>query len=173
MKSRPLPIISWLIVLWIANVFLSSLPYKFTGHPDTLHIFGIIGTWMKGVLGGGIGDLFIKYGASAVGSVELITSIVLLSPLLFPLLKKINLLPAPPSRQIIHALGGLMASGVMTGAVFFHLFTPLGIEVIHEGQSDNGSLFYAAVSILILGFCLFAFNFLTWKASQTDTSPTN
>jgi len=35
----------------------------------------------------------------------------------------------------------------MAGAVFFHLFTPLGIEV----NGDGGSLFRAAVSILILG----------------------
>ena len=47
---------------------------------------------------------------------------------------------------------------VMAGAVFFHLFTPLGIEVLHQGESDGGSLFYAAVSILILGIVLFAIN---------------
>ena len=57
-----------------------------------------------------------------------------------------------------HAFGGLMASAVMAGAVFFHLFTPLGIEVLHEGQSDGGSLFYAAVSILVLGIVLFLIN---------------
>jgi hypothetical protein len=51
-----------------------------------------------------------------------------------------------------------MASAVMAGAVFFHLFTPLGIEVLHEGQSDGGSLFYAAVSILVLGIVLFLIN---------------
>ena len=55
-------------------------------------------------------------------------------------------------------IGGLMASAVMAGAVFFHLFTPLGIEVQHQGESDGGSLFYAAVSILILGLILFAIN---------------
>ena len=44
-----------------------------------------------------------------------------------------------------------MAAVVMAGAVFFHLFTPLGIEVLHEGKSDGGSLFYAALSILVLG----------------------
>jgi len=38
----------------------------------------------------------------------------------------------------------------MSGAVFFHLATPLGIEVLHNGVSDGGSLFYAAVSILVL-----------------------
>jgi hypothetical protein len=39
---------------------------------------------------------------------------------------------------------------MMVGAVFFHTQTPLGIEVIHEGKSDGGSLFRAAVSILVI-----------------------
>ena len=43
-----LSVFSWVIVLWIAKVFLLSLPYKFTLHPDTQHIFGTIGAWMKG-----------------------------------------------------------------------------------------------------------------------------
>ena len=166
MKSRTVSIISWLIILWTAKVFLSSLPYKFTGHPDTQHIFGTIGSWMKGIFGEGIGNGFIQYGAYAVGTVELITTLILLSPAVFWALKKANVLSSAPSQHLIHALGGIIASGVMAGAVFFHLFTPLGIEVIHEGKSDHGSLFYAAVSILVLGGGLFVMNFLTWKTSK-------
>jgi len=94
MKNRIISIISWVIVLWTSKVFLFSLPYKFSGHPDTQHIFGTI------------------------------------------------------------------------GAVFFHLFTPLGVEVLHEGKSDHGSLFFAALSILILGSMLFILNFITWQASR-------
>ncbi|MBL4584240.1 MAG: hypothetical protein JKX83_06450 [Pseudomonadales bacterium] len=170
MKNKIINIVSWLIVLWTAKVFLFSLPYKFTGHPDTQHIFGTIGTWMQGILGNKFGALFGQYGAYAVGSVELLTSLVLLSPILFFALKKARLVAAVPPTAVIHALGGLMAAGVMAGAVFFHLFTPLGIEVIHHGQSDNGSLFYAAVSILIWSITLFALNFLSCKASDTGTS---
>ncbi|OUS07961.1 hypothetical protein A9Q81_01035 [Gammaproteobacteria bacterium 42_54_T18] len=166
MKPRVVNIISWLIVLWTAKVFLSSLPYKFTGHPDTQHIFGTIGAWMKGILGDGAGNGFIQYGAYAVGTVELITTIILISPAVFWALKKTNVMSSIPSQHLIHSIGGIMASGVMTGAVFFHLFTPLGIEVMHEGKSDHGSLFYAAVSILVLGGGLFVMNFLTWKTSN-------
>ena len=61
-------------------------------------------------------------------------------------------------RRRFHMLGGLMASAVMAGAVFFHLFTPLGVEVLHQGKSDGGSLFYAAASILVLGIALFFLN---------------
>ena len=144
-------VISWAIVLWICKVFLLSLPYKFTLHPDTQHIFGTIGQWMKGYIGESGGALFMNYGSYAVGSVELLTSLILLSPALFFVLKKIGMLANAPSIHFLHAIGGALASIVMVGAVFFHLFTPLGIEVIHEGKSDGGSLFYAAVSILILG----------------------
>lgn len=46
----------------------------------------------------------------------------------------------------------------MAGAVFFHLFSPLGVVVLHDGKSDGGSLFYAALSILILGPVLYILN---------------
>ena len=160
---RVLPIFSWIVVAWVSKVFLLSLPYKFTLHPDTQHIFGTIGAWMSGLIGDTIGTLFANYGSYAVGSVELITTLILLSPLVFWVLKKTKLLQCVPSRSLMHATGGLMAAGVMGGAAFFHLFTPLGIEVIHEGQSDGGSLFYAAVSILVLGFVLFITNYRDYK----------
>ena len=47
---------------------------------------------------------------------------------------------------------------VMAGAAFFHLFTPLGIEVLHGGKSDGGSLFFAAISILVCGIIMFFMN---------------
>ncbi|WP_028862663.1 hypothetical protein [Psychromonas aquimarina] len=160
MKEKMISTISWLIVLWTSKVFLLSLPYKFTLHPDTQHIFGTIGQWMNGILGDAAGTWFSSYGSYVVGAFELITALILLSPVLFWMLTKIRIIAGAPSQSMMHAVGGLMASGVMAGAVFFHLFTPLGIEVIHEGQSDHGSLFYAAVSILIFGFLLFVINYM-------------
>lgn len=160
---KALPIFSWVVTLWIGKVFLFSLPYKFTLHPDTQHIFGAIGSWMSNILGPNVGSWFANYGAYAVGGVELITSVILFSPALFWVLVKFNILQCSPSRSSLHALGGFMASAVMAGAVFFHLFTPLGVEVIHEGQSDGGSLFYAAVSILILAFVMFIANYRDYK----------
>jgi hypothetical protein len=158
MKKHIIAVISWFIVLWAAKVFLLSLPYKFSGHADTQHIFGTIGSWLSGILGQGIGDLFARYGAYVVGSFELLTAIVLLLPGLIWLLGIIGLASSQGVRPRFHAYGGLMASAVMAGAVFFHLFTPLGIEVLHQGKSDGGSLFYAALSILVLGIVLFFIN---------------
>jgi hypothetical protein len=83
---------------------------------------------------------------------------VLLLPGLVWLLGAIGLANSEGLRPRLHRIGGLMASVVMTGAVFFHLFTPLGVKVLHQGKSDGGSLFYAAVSILILDLVLFFLN---------------
>ena len=157
MNKNIAAIISWVIVVWICYVFLASLPYKFSLHPDTQHIFGTIGNWMKGILGDSVGTGFANYGSYGVGAVELLTSIVLLLPALIWLASKLGMARAS-DRPKFHQIGGLMASAVMAGAVFFHLFTPLGIEVLHQGESDGGSLFYAAVSILILGVVLFFLN---------------
>jgi len=162
LASKILVIISWIGVVWICKVFLSTLPYKFTNHPETQHIFGTIGIWMQNVLFEGLGSWFIQYGAYSVGIVELLTSLLLLSPLFMMLLKKFNLINQVPSRELVHGLGGLIAAIVMIGAIFFHLVTPLGIEVLNNGQSDGGSLFYTSVSILILGLLLSVLNLVKW-----------
>jgi hypothetical protein len=161
-------IVSWIIALWAAKVFLFSLPYKFSGHPDTQHIFGTIGEWLKGFLGNTVGDSFTNYGAYVIGSAELVTSIILLAPAVIWLLGKTSRVGEKSYRSVLHCAGGLMAAGIMTGAVFFHLASPLGVEVLHDGKSDNGSLFYAAVSILILGLVLFVANFIVYRGEQNQ-----
>ena len=44
----------------------------------------------------------------------------------------------------------LIATGLMIGALGAHLFTPLGIVVQWEGNSDNGELFIMALTALVL-----------------------
>ena len=168
MKKTIIAVVSWAIALWVAKVFVSSIPYKFSGHPDTQHIFSTIGEWLKGFIGDAAGELFSEQGAVVIGSAELVTSVILLSPVVFWILNKIKLLSDRPYRPIAHALGGLMAAGIMAGAVFFHLFSPLGVEVLHKGKSDGGSLFYAALSILVLGLILFIINWLSFRAQSQD-----
>ncbi len=151
-------IVSWPIVAWMCFIFLGSLPYKFTNHPDTQHIFGTIGDWIGGFLGEGIGNLFGSFGGYGVGVFELLTSIVLLLPIVLWVISKSSGSYFGITRRRFHVIGGLMASVVMAGAVFFHLASPLGVEVLHNGESDGGSLFYAAVSILVLGLVLAGIN---------------
>ena len=147
-------LVSWAIVGWMCFVFLSSLPYKFTRADETQHIFGTIGTWLSGFLCDGIGQLFTNFGGFAVGGFELLTSIVLLLPALLWLLNKGSDKPFGNTRRRWHQFGGLLAAAVMAGAVFFHLFTPLGINV----NGDGGFLFGMAVSVLVLGIILFIIN---------------
>jgi len=159
-------ILSWIIVGWMSFVFLSSLPYKFTKAPETQHIFGTIGDWLGGLLGTSIGQLFTDFGGFVVGSVELLTSIILLLPILLWLKSKASKEHFGNTRRRMHQFGGLMASAVMAGAVFFHLATPLGVDV----QGDGGFLFGMAVSVLILGIVLFLINRGSSEVHSRDTA---
>ncbi len=143
-------VLSWLISVWVSYVFLSSLPYKFNGAAEPLHIFFTLGTWMSSFLGDTIGGLFSQYGAYVVGGFELLTALVLLLPIILW-----------QQREKLHYIGGFMATVVMSGAVFFHLFTPLGwvVEWSENGQiqTDSG-LANSALSILILGVLMVFLN---------------
>jgi hypothetical protein len=157
-KCMIIAAVSWILTLWISKIFIVSLFYKFANAPDTQHIFGTIGTWLATFFGETFGGLFSNYGGYVIGVFELITSLVLLSPAVFFFLKKMSIMEMVPSRKMLHSTGGIMATAVMTGAAFFHLVSPLGIEVLNEGQSDGGALFYMAVSIIFSGLILFVIN---------------
>jgi hypothetical protein len=50
----------------------------------------------------------------------------------------------------VQVLGAAMGLGVISGAIFFHLFTPLGIAVINtDGSSDGGQLFMLACGVWV------------------------
>lgn len=113
----------WILAVWIAFVFVQSLFFKFTGSAETQHIFGVLGTW-SGMA------WFAKYGAVGVGAAELVASVLLFSRW--------------------WAWGALLAFEIMCGAIAFHLFTPLGIEMpvfelgVNTGETDGGLLFIMA-----------------------------
>ncbi len=115
------------ISAFAALVFLDSLRFKFTDHPNTQEIFGRLDGW-AGSLGlpglFGHTGLFSQY---VIGTAELFASTLLIVGLL-------------PGLQRLNALGALIGFAVMTGAVSFHLFTPLGIDP----NNDGGGLFAAA-----------------------------
>ena len=79
-------------------------------------------------------------GRIGIGIAELIIAIVLLVP-----------------RTTV--LGALAAASTMAGAVFFHLFTPLGIAIqLPNGESDGGGLFTMAVLVLLLSLLIVYFH---------------
>lgn len=125
------------ISVFAAAVFLDSLRYKFTDHPNTQEIFGRLDGW-AGMLGApglfGHTGLFSQY---VIGSAELAASTLLLVGLL-------------PRFARLNALGAAIGLAVMTGAVSFHLFTPLGIDP----NNDGGGLFAAAVTIWLTSIVL-------------------
>ena len=118
------------IAIFAALIFLDSLRYKVTDAPETQEIFGRLDGW-AGTLG--LAGLFSHTGLFSqyvIGTAELFASAFLL----------IGIIPAFRRFQ---ALGALIALAVMSGAVSFHLFTPLGIDP----NNDGGGLFMAAVVI--------------------------
>jgi hypothetical protein len=127
------------ISLFGAAIFTDSLRYKFTDHPKTQVIFGALNDWATTLGAGGLfahTGLFSQY---VIGSAELVASGLLVIGLV-PGLKRLN------------ALGALVAAAVMSGAVSFHLFTPLGIDP----NNDGGGLFAAAATLLVGAFVLIA-----------------
>lgn len=125
------------ISLFAAVVFLDSLRFKFTDHPNTQEIFGRLDGW-AGTLGAA--GLFAHTGLFSqyvIGSAELLASTLLLVGLL-------------PGLARLNALGAAIGLAVMTGAVSFHLFTPLGIDP----NNDGGGLFAAAVTIWLSAIVL-------------------
>lgn len=149
-------IFSWVLVAIIVAVFLPSLPFKFSGAPETRHIFETIGLWIAGFLGETIGGTFSAIGAYVIGSLELLTSLILLAPAFIWLRNKISKSGTAKAvdRQKLHAWGGLGASALMGGAIFFHLFSKLGFNV----NNDNGALFTSAVIVFFAGIVLFLVN---------------
>ncbi len=116
----------WVLAVYIIVVFVQSLFFKFSNSPETVHIFTTVGTWL------GI-DLFSKYGGYVIGTGELIASILLIVPR-------------------TQALGALLALGIISGAIFFHLVSPLGVVVANPQtgvESDGGLLFILACGVWI------------------------
>jgi hypothetical protein len=125
MKSRSA--ILWLLSGYIAFVFVQSLFFKFTGAYESIYIFSTLRAW-SGIA------LFEPFGRFAIGTLELIASILLLFT---------------PRLRIF---GAALAIGIMTGAIFFHLFTPLGVAIL----GDGGELFTLACGVWISGWVILA-----------------
>ncbi len=125
------------LTLYIAFVFIQSLFFKFTDSPETQYIFGTLDAWSTSLGWPGVfapTGIFSQY---VVGTGELIASTFLLLALTQRL-------------RSLRPLGALMSIGVISGAIFFHLFTPLGVSVLNaDGTHDGGELFALACGVWI------------------------
>lgn len=133
-------VITYLLIAFVVVVFLQSLPFKFQilESEETAIIFSTIAAWMSSIGLGFIAPAFEAYGGFAVGVTELIASILII---------------LPKTRRI----GAFIGAGVISGAIFFHLFTPLGVDrVINSaGDTDGGALFFMACGVLISCIAIF------------------
>lgn len=122
-------------------VFLDSLRFKFTNAPETQVIFGKLDAWAAGFGAGGLFDQTGLFSQYVIGSAELVASALLLLGI-FPALRRLQ------------TLGALIAVAVMTGAVSFHMFTPLGIDP----NNDGGGLFAMAVTVWLASIAYLVFH---------------
>jgi hypothetical protein len=135
--KKILSLIPHAIAVFGGVVFLDSLCYKFTDHPNTQVIFGKLDAWAASWGAPGLfahTGLFSQY---VIGSAELVASFFLL-------------LGITVRFRRLQAVGALIAFFIMSGAVSFHLFTPLGTDP----NNDGGGLFVAASLLWALSIML-------------------
>lgn len=131
--------VATILSLWIAFVFVQSLFFKFSNSPETQHIFGTLDAWGASL---GFPGLFAPSGIFSqyvIGSAELVAATLLLLGLL-------------PRLRILRPFGAALSAAVISGAILFHLFTPLGIVI----DGDGGLLFAMACSVLAASLVLLA-----------------
>ena len=132
-RAKIMHYLPWALAIFVAIVFVQSLFFKFTNSFETIHIFTTIGDWMGSIgLPAFIASGFAAWGGYTVGSIELIASVLLII-------------------RRTQSLGALIGFVIISGAIFFHLFTPLGVSVVIDeaGNRDGGQLFALAVGVFV------------------------
>jgi len=135
--QRTRNLVLWALTIYITFVFVQSLFFKFTDSPETQYIFGVLNGWAGSL---GFPGLFAPHGVFSqyvVGTAELIASCTLFAG-------------AALKKPALHSAGAVLALGVISGAIFFHLFTPLGVQVRNtDGSLDGGELFALACGVWV------------------------
>lgn len=122
------------IAVFNAAIFLDSLRYKFTDHPKTQEIFTHrLDGWAASLGAPGLFGHTGIFSQYVIGTGEFFASTLLLFGMLVP------------AYRFLQPLGALIGLCIMTGAISFHLFTPLGTDPNHDG----GGLFMAACMVWI------------------------
>jgi uncharacterized membrane protein YphA (DoxX/SURF4 family) len=107
--------LTWPAAIWIAYEFTWYQQFKLTGNEGSVHLFTILTDW----LGFPGHERPMRLGVAVM---ELIATVLVLIP-------------------ATRMLGAGLALGIMTGAIFFHTVSPLGIDP----YGDGGGLFKEAV----------------------------
>ena len=140
----------YLPIAFICFVFIQSLFFKFAGSEETVIIFRTIGQWMASIgLPNAIAQGFAEYGGWIVGIAELVACVLLIIPR-------------------TRLWGALLALGIMSGAIFFHLFTPLGVDRVidAEGNTDGGVLFIMACGVWLCALIISVLRAVGFRAAS-------
>ena len=89
--TKPMNIVSWIIRIVIALIFLQTLFFKFTGAEESKYIFTTL-----------MGAEYEAYGRIGSGLMELAAAVLILNP-----------------RTVVY--GALLSLAVISGAIFSHL----------------------------------------------------
>ena len=146
----------YVLVGYIIFVFVQSRFFKFAGSEETMIIFTTIAEWMQGIpVLNLIAGPFGAVGGYVIGTVELIAAGLLLF-------------------AGTRVYGALISLGVISGAIFFHLFTPLGVNRVVDaaGNTDGGALFFMAVGVWVASATLTYLNRrrLPFRFSRSDVA---
>ncbi len=131
-----------ILALFVAFVFLQSLFFKFAeifSEPAdiTVYIFSTVGDWIGSLGLPALGEAFTAYGGIVIGSAELIASVLILI-------------------TATRFWGALIGFGIMSGAIFFHVFTPLGLfpytdlSCLEAGCPQEKALFFMACAVWLI-----------------------
>lgn len=112
-------LLTWPAALFIAGILLWYEQYKLLGHPGSVHLFTVLSDWL--FISG-----YEKPFRLGVGIAEIIASVLVVIP----------------ATRMIGAAGSL---ALMSGAIFFHVVSPLGIDP----YDDGGQLFKEACAVWV------------------------
>jgi hypothetical protein len=115
---------------WIAFIFVWYLQFKFTGNDGSVWLFTVLTDWL-GLHGH---EKLMRIGT---GSTELVAAILLFD-------------------RPLQIVGAAVSLGIMSGAIFFHLVSPLGVDP----YGDGGVLFREACSVWLAALAILA---IRWR----------
>jgi hypothetical protein len=115
--QKTLGLVAWAMAAFIFYIYVWYLQYKFFGHPGSVELFTTLTDWL-GFSG------HEKFMRISTGSMELVASLLLVIP----------------ATQIV---GAAFSFGIISGAIFFHLASPLGVDP----YGDGGVLFKQACAV--------------------------
>ena len=126
-RERVLYWLTWPAALWIAYIFLWYEQYKLTGHPGSVWLFQTLADWL--FIGG-----YEKPFRLSVAIAEIAASVLVV---------------LPRTRM----WGAALSFGIISGAIFFHVFSPVGIDPFDDGAQlfkEAVAVWFASAFILVV-----------------------